>query len=1792
MGHGHSKSRLKTVLTKGRRADEKDIGRLWDAFDKDRDGHLDVQEIKKMQKMRVEFFKEVALEKVDGDTRAVKEIQEEEKKQLDETLTLWHELDLDKDGHVEKEEFMRLAHDLILFSPFKEILREYEKRRTGDMGESETSPMMKNIKKRSESPFRPALPTLIRNESENPDFKVFLPLGPVEVHEFGAGAVGVELLPMGWTGDILHLYEEEKDGYAKIKLQWAMCYAHIKNVKFQLERRLTKFVSPEKNTVDKNEQLITKGLSGCIFYHKVALGELGKGDIMALTEDEMTLLLPMLLSSERHSKAVLRRLEKSSWLMRRAKWLKLAQFDFPAGMFNHALTAGATNAYRFFCQTLNRELAENMEFDEDELGMYCPIWPERPISYLKVVKKFDSGNAPALLKCKLAGLGDIEAPLMYKPDDIRSDMCVLNCFGVFNKIWGLSKPLYMGFIPHAYTFDCCPMTEEVGVMEFIQQSTTLRDWDEKKLRSLSQEQKIRFICTAAGSYVASYILGCRDRHLENFMVKNDHTLLQIDFKRCFDRKARGVVDSPHFAVKTEVKMELEKMGISIIRRGRLFMKVNGWDVFMRLCWHALKGLRAKSMAVVKLITGMFSGLRKNPHFRKRLIERWVLHALLLNLSDSEAEKEVYRLVTDGLKSWSKYLKDYLHEMAKSRRGHQQSKERKEFGSLRTPRSENSHGNKKSQSGIKSPIRAIPRSFSPDFYNTKAPKYTRHCSVPTGNSAKLSFKSKFLNLSDMNWDDLNIREVQEHIAQRQAEPYLSSAERLVSLDLSGNHFKLSGTRLIMNQLRQSTYHLKELSFAGIEFGSEGAEEIGRFAHNNGVLETLDISGCGVCQNNEFKGLAVICSALKSVGCGIVTLNMGSNFIDHKGLEMIRKAIKDNFVVKFIDLTDNNFKPSNLSNHHIQRHLLSNRNETRVILTICGVNGFCPPTSNKRRSAHKYKARVIFPGISPIYTKLLSMEDNFIAWNQTVMFAVQDTTIRARPRIEIMDENNSLCAASIPPSDLRIPTRARSSSPMKSSAESSPPMPTGNSPAFFARQISKTKPRGPSVRQYNLTDVNGCSKGLLVISVHTGDPTGGGLISAELKYKRINAGSRRSTPRGTARNTELKIVDVTHQLRARVTNGVIIFREGDDFNDIFDDEDLDTSDREEHKCRQYHSLSLCYRVGCQIVRSTFSVPILSFSRVFVGFGVPTEMEFKAPRQIPKAQVRMISASSLMTAPSMIDVLQLDHAQSIPETNKSNSFNYYPDPVLRSSPKRSLTQIKRRNRFRASSSNTSPESASSPRSTLKDRKPSSLRRLSHSVSPVATRSGRNNAGYPERKRQRRTVRRGIGHSHRRQSSPPRLRNSPVTYGFESGESFYTASNPPQRDPPHAPSARPDSDSASSSHVLESHRNFSIQSNQYTHANVPQRLSNELSPASSDKSTQIHPHPAVARPTRVARQSSTTVDADDDDLNNVHPNLATRQPSTENENSGDSTSTMSKYSITGASSLLETHEVIHLPKKGESATDEAGASALSINPQDRRRRSLQQAARGDFGASNMSINGSFEGLSGLGPQRRSLGSSTRRPPVAKPNETFIGGQDLVLAGSQDVKSHELINQSLGSRIPTARLGPKLHELRRASETKEDGVLDSIQRERRNEGDGGDVETGSRESLVKVMNQKSKDLKQRVQERRNRHSRGHRATKSMPIGTRSIVERKLNKFDTVIKVCEIFSCICETRKYSMEGEDLKSLYDHSETYLPEIVRSKLEYLVKLDHRLTTKRLERWLLEAQVPVESLGNLLEHLRREY
>eukprot|EP01124_Arcella_intermedia_P022830 TRINITY_DN3492_c0_g1_i1.p1 TRINITY_DN3492_c0_g1~~TRINITY_DN3492_c0_g1_i1.p1 ORF type:complete len:304 (-),score=46.32 TRINITY_DN3492_c0_g1_i1:48-959(-) len=258
------------------------------------------------------------------------------------------------------------------------------------------------------------------------------------------------------------------------------------------------------------------------------------------------------------------------------------------------------------------------------------------IEHVTVLKIFSSQAKPRLVEIEFEH-GIPPHRLILKTDDMRSDYYVQLMFFVFNELWSSSNRFQDLFIPFIHLYRVVP-AGEYGFVECVLSSTPVKSFDWKTIEKRPEQLKT-LVCSMAGGFAGSYIMGVRDRHQDNMMIKTDDgTFFHIDFGYLFNN--RTYFDAPVFAVPEGAKNLLEKLKM--------------YDKFVDLCGEAFRVLRRSQGIIHYICTTCFNSLNP-PNMMNSLAEAFLPH--------STEEQAVAKIKTDvrlGTLAWSKNIKDLVH----------------------------------------------------------------------------------------------------------------------------------------------------------------------------------------------------------------------------------------------------------------------------------------------------------------------------------------------------------------------------------------------------------------------------------------------------------------------------------------------------------------------------------------------------------------------------------------------------------------------------------------------------------------------------------------------------------------------------------------------------------------------------------------------------------------------------------------------------------------------------------------------------------------------------------------------------------------------------------------------------------------------------------------------------------------------------------------------------------------------------------------------------------------------------
>lgn len=179
-------------------------------------------------------------------------------------------------------------------------------------------------------------------------------------------------------------------------------------------------------------------------------------------------------------------------------------------------------------------LSKNIKHD----NIFNPFYPNQ--KYKGIEKSYikNSLSNPIILPLYYIKNNDkVYNSIMVKNENLLKDKIIVNIISLIDIILKKEEKLDLCIVK----YDIIPINKHIGLIEIIDNSTTIYDILEKLKISIQNyiiehnknktilEVRNKFIKSSAAYCVISYILGFGDRHLDNIMITNDGRLFHIDF---------------------------------------------------------------------------------------------------------------------------------------------------------------------------------------------------------------------------------------------------------------------------------------------------------------------------------------------------------------------------------------------------------------------------------------------------------------------------------------------------------------------------------------------------------------------------------------------------------------------------------------------------------------------------------------------------------------------------------------------------------------------------------------------------------------------------------------------------------------------------------------------------------------------------------------------------------------------------------------------------------------------------------------------------------------------------------------------------------------------------------------------------------------------------------------------------------------------------------------------------------------------------------------------------------------
>jgi hypothetical protein len=141
---------------------------------------------------------------------------------------------------------------------------------------------------------------------------------------------------------------------------------------------------------------------------------------------------------------------------------------------------------------------------------------------------FNSSSKPLLLE--LVFQNDVLPPkqvVFKKDEDCRSDFVAQKIFSIFNDIWKCAG--FGPVSPSIVTYNVTNIAKDMACYEYSP-SVPLSVFSWESIKDLNELEKNTLLHSYAASLIGCYIIGLRDRTLDNILIKEHTSLSLIDFK--------------------------------------------------------------------------------------------------------------------------------------------------------------------------------------------------------------------------------------------------------------------------------------------------------------------------------------------------------------------------------------------------------------------------------------------------------------------------------------------------------------------------------------------------------------------------------------------------------------------------------------------------------------------------------------------------------------------------------------------------------------------------------------------------------------------------------------------------------------------------------------------------------------------------------------------------------------------------------------------------------------------------------------------------------------------------------------------------------------------------------------------------------------------------------------------------------------------------------------------------------------------------------------------------------------
>jgi len=300
--------------------------------------------------------------------------------------------------------------------------------------------------------------------------------------------------------------------------------------------------------------------------------------------------------------------------------------------------------------TFYRSLFENLtvagaeQSVEDDMFVCDPVTGQQ-VREVELKKIMPSNAKPLLIEART--FDDSSTMLLLKQgDDLRKDLAVMLMFKFMNELWRENDINCNGVQCESVCYEVIPMAVDFGAIEFIDGVKKIskigKMINQKDSNGRTKSITNRVIATAAASYIASYVLGVRDRHHDNILMSGDGSVFHIDFAYILGETITGL-DAALIAISPNFVKALGNLN---------------WEVFLDvsvLCYSILRANYVQLLDFARVVFAFMHRAEDN--------ELYLKQSLMLDFSDQESSEKIRTMFKKAPGKMATKMKNVVHRFA-------------------------------------------------------------------------------------------------------------------------------------------------------------------------------------------------------------------------------------------------------------------------------------------------------------------------------------------------------------------------------------------------------------------------------------------------------------------------------------------------------------------------------------------------------------------------------------------------------------------------------------------------------------------------------------------------------------------------------------------------------------------------------------------------------------------------------------------------------------------------------------------------------------------------------------------------------------------------------------------------------------------------------------------------------------------------------------------------------------------------------------------------------------------------